>query len=292
MKNKEFHIDGRKININFEVNKSTDKILLNIILNVCTNYEPAHHIRNLQIIISNEKEPEGWGQVEPNELLNGNNVLILYYNLFFENDNPIKNFEDELIKTLEHELVHLWHNQVSIEMKKILEEEKELKLRLYSEIKDFDLENPKKDLELILYNIMTALYLEGIVKYYTDRKEIVFSPNEYNKDHSEIKRLLNISMSKFGNLVSSRDKESFIKNLQDFFPSFDFFKYGKHIVYTILYANPELEIKDIMKLSYEEYFELYINSVKKLGYSPLFSLNSNTIFSYSSYRNKIKELEI
>lgn len=292
MKNKEFNIDGRKINVKFEINKVTDEILLDIILKICTDYEPAQHIRNLSIVISDEQEPEGWGQVDSNELLKGNNVLIIYYNLFFENGEPIKNFKDELIQTLEHELVHLWHNQESLEMKKILEEERKIKLKLYNEVRDFDLEHPKKDLELISYNLMTALYLEGIVKYYTHREKIVFSSQQYSEDYNEVKKQLGISISKFENLISSKDKQSFVQNLQDFFPKFDFFIYGKHMVYTILYANPKLTLKDIMKLSYKKYFELYLESAKKLNYNPLFSWDNNTKFSYGFFRNKINELEL
>lgn len=308
MSSQTIEIDERRIRIVYppEAKNIIDQFKV-MLVKVCSEDYHAKLFKKLEIYIVKYPKSEAAYVVHS---FSEKGIARIYFGLKFVQENP-----NEIPAVLVHELTHLWQDffckiakifkRHILELrKKCSREQVQIKGRTWNPTVSAEVKDKEKyikrallyqELLLIYRTILSAflyqMYAEGIAMYFENyyKKDtiIILSQGNFKKLYDFAKKeLLNFKRYYLEKEYFFMRAETLLelKSEDELFKIFEQLKVllshashdiGFHMVFTILYTDPDTTIKELAEnYSYFGFAQKYEECITKLGLKPLFSVSS------------------
>ena len=296
---KEVHLfQGREIKIIFKNNLKSEQedFLRKVIFDACSRYKIATFFPEIKFIITSSAkrggaiEEESFAWVDLNEIVQEKIVVHINAVILFSEHFPYDK-RTALIKTILHELTHVWHEYVSkalTENSRIYKRlAKGLLNQLRSELDTLDQEQQDllSSVRKIIFLIFKLYHEEGLATFCGNYGAGDISMNEENfqSSYANAKAAaaeFRVSWENFlydferGKLESSR--EILKKDLEKAIigGGLNPYKIGYHLVFAILYLDHNMTEEAIAKLKNFTFIKKYEACMLSKGYKPVVSATS------------------
>ncbi len=285
-----FTIDGREIILIYKtvVEERIKVITKEALLDVCSNEEVGKKFPVLYGIFLDKYPHET--SIDLDAMENGKATIYLSPHYLKEKINRYQKKQAvlELKLLFIHELTHLWQEFET----RVLSRNQAVAKRLVQKIKAAQALSPPTveqeaigALRVMLREFLRRVFAEGIAKYCEElQRGAIFSEETFKELHTyaeeEIKDIKEqISLNPITTIRSIRE-DFIIKS----------YPVGHHMVYSILYADHDLKIDDIIKMELFDFYRKYESCILSRGFKPVISITSDR--GILDYRKTLAELEL
>ncbi|MEK6875802.1 MAG: hypothetical protein AABX63_00200 [Nanoarchaeota archaeon] len=218
----------------------------------------------------------------------------------------------QLYNSAVHEAAHLWHINKNIALNrlpKVIARLEKSVGKLNEELRKYGGSERIASLLILLKGYVNAftsnILLEGLALYFEKIEKYSISKEHFDALHSVAKRTINETMIYLANAIATFRRvvsehrailrESDIITIRESYEPLRSAPYGVgiHMLYTLLYTEPTMNIEKIAGFNFAEFIVIYERCCAKLGIRPLVSLTSRRgIFDYKRVLRDLERLEI
>ncbi len=303
-KKETFYVDSREIIIHLKTKEKIDFLdLKEKIIDFCKTNSFSKNFPKLTFLIEDKVRDHANAWVSDYEIIKGRNIM--HFNgkfVLYDQKMTGKLFpEDTLLKAMEHEIIHLWHDFKSKQIQKQSGNLAKLSAQI-NVAQIFKIVYPKsllnkhqENFRLLLANFIINLYIEGLAEYisYLERESLNFSQRLFNDTYyielRNIKYVLRVIDQAFNKKykTDSTSSTDLFKNISKVLKA-KAYSIGSNMVYSILYIDHDMNIDKIAILDIFKFIRKYESCMKKVNLKPLVSLTSGEgIIDYKILVNQI-----
>ncbi len=272
-----FNIDGREVLI---INNTGQQFprLVKVILLICKTEQMAWHFPKLMFELRLDLSQS---QVDMERILAGEMIISISVQKYRDEAG----FEQTLIRTVNHELTHLYQEYKT----HMFHLQYGLRNRLINALNKVvtvtELVYPALT-RVVLFNLVRKLFTEGVAEYYGELKsnKLIYSEEAfkklYSETHSDVIKSKNLLLDwsiLLGNKKFILTKTDQIDGIYDKIKSIlETLAYptGYHMVYTILFVDHKTTFEDILHFQPFEFIRKYEECMEIKSLQPVVSVTS------------------